>query len=38
MYKTKPCGNCAMPPAENPLKVLVLNASLKRTPEISNTG
>src|SRR6266542_4257004 len=38
MYKTKPCGECEMPPAESPLKVLVLNASLKRSPEISNTG
>jgi multimeric flavodoxin WrbA len=38
MYKTKPCGECAMPPAEGPLEVLVLNASLKQSPEISNTG
>jgi len=38
MYKIKPCGECAMPPAESPLKVLALNASLKRSPEISNTG
>jgi multimeric flavodoxin WrbA len=38
MYKTKPCGACEMPPAERPLRVLVLNASLKRSPEISNTG
>ncbi len=38
MYKTKPCGECAMPPADGPLNVLVLNASLKHAPEISNTG
>jgi multimeric flavodoxin WrbA len=37
MYKTKPCGTCEMPPAEGDLNVLVLNASLKHAPEISNT-
>lgn len=38
MYKTKPCGDCAMPAPDMPLNVLVLNASLKHGPEISNTG
>lgn len=37
MYKTKPCFDCEMPAAQ-PLRVLVLNASLKHAPEISNTG
>jgi len=37
MYKTKPTMSCEMP-AKNALKVLVLNASLKHTPELSNTG
>jgi len=37
MYKTKPCGTCEMPPAKGDLNVLVLNASLKHSPEISNT-
>ncbi len=38
MYKTKPCGECAMPPGDASLRALVLNASLKHEPEISNTG
>jgi multimeric flavodoxin WrbA len=38
MYKTKPCGPCAMPAPAMPLRVLVLNCSLKRQPDISNTG
>jgi len=38
MYKTKPCGDCAMPAPDMPLRVLVLNASLKHVPDISNTG
>ena len=37
MYKTKPCGECAMPAPQLPLRVLVLNASLKHQPEVSNT-
>ena len=37
MYKTKPCGECAMPAPGVPLRVLVLNASLKHLPEGSNT-
>jgi hypothetical protein len=27
-----------MPPGDDPIRVLVLNASLKKSPEISNTG
>ena len=38
MYKTKPCGTCAMPAPSMPLKVLVLNCSLKHQKGISNTG
>jgi len=37
MYKTKPSQGCAMP-AHEPLRVLVLNGSLKHAPGISNTG
>jgi multimeric flavodoxin WrbA len=37
MYKTKPCGDCAMPAPGLPLRALVLNASLKHQPETSNT-
>lgn len=37
MYKPKPCGDCDMP-AREPLRVLVLNGSLKHAPDISNTG
>ncbi len=37
MYKTKPCHDCEMPPKTAAVKVLVLNASLKHRPEISNT-
>lgn len=37
MYKTKPCGECSMPPADGPLNVLVLNGSLKHAPDTSNT-
>lgn len=37
MYKTKACQPCTMPPQKSPVKVLVLNASLKHRPEISNT-
>ena len=36
MYKTKPCHSCEMP-KKAPVEVLVLNASLKHRPEISNT-
>jgi multimeric flavodoxin WrbA len=38
MYKTKPCSDCEMPPGDAPLKVLALNASLKKSPAVSNTG
>ena len=37
MYKTKPCFRCGMP-SDAPLNVLVLNASLKHAPDLSNTG
>ncbi len=37
MYKTKPSFRCDMP-SEAPLRVLVLNASLKHEPGLSNTG
>lgn len=36
MYKTKPCHDCDML-SDVPLKALVLNASLKHDPNISNT-
>jgi multimeric flavodoxin WrbA len=36
MYKTKPTCDCEMP-ARDPLRVLVLNGSLKHAPDISNT-
>jgi multimeric flavodoxin WrbA len=36
MYKTKPCASCAMPGAQ-PLRVLVLNGTLKHAPHVSNT-
>lgn len=36
-YKPKPCLDCAMP-GNVKLNVLVLNASLKHEPELSNTG
>jgi multimeric flavodoxin WrbA len=38
MYKTKPCAPCPMPSPDMGLRVLVLNASLKHEPELSNTG
>jgi len=38
MYKTKPCGTCTMPAPGAQLRVIVLNASLKCEPNISNTG
>ena len=38
MYKTKPCHTCEMPPKVSPVNVLMLNASLKHGPEISNTA
>jgi len=37
VYKQKPMHECAMP-ATDPLNVLVLNASLKKSPALSNTG
>src|SRR3954451_18682603 len=37
MYKPKPHRACAMP-ARAPLRVLVLNGSLKHAPDVSNTG
>ena len=36
MYKTKPCHSCDMPKTD-PVEVLVLNASLKHRPDVSNT-
>jgi multimeric flavodoxin WrbA len=38
MYKPKPCKECEMPSPGTPLRALVLNASLKHAPDISNTG
>ena len=37
MYKTKPCHDCDMPAPGTPLRVLVLNGSLKHAGELSNT-
>jgi multimeric flavodoxin WrbA len=37
MYKPKPCAPCDMPAPGTPLQALVLNASLKHKPDISNT-
>lgn len=37
MYRTKPCGECAMPAPQVALRALVLNASLKHQPDVSNT-
>ena len=37
MYKTKPCADCEMPGVDGELKILVLNASLKHEPKLSNT-
>lgn len=37
MYKPKPYHPCEMPGSEVALKVLILNASLKHEPDISNT-
>jgi multimeric flavodoxin WrbA len=37
MYKTKPCADCQMPAPGTSLRALVLNASLKHAPEVSNT-
>lgn len=37
MYKTKPTSACDMPECDGAINVLVLNASLKHAPEISNT-
>lgn len=36
MYRAKPCADCSMP-AQNELRVLVLNGTLKHAPDISNT-
>ena len=38
MYKPKPCHPCDMPTPGAPLRALVLNASLKHAPGVSNTG
>jgi multimeric flavodoxin WrbA len=38
MYKPKPCRPCEMPAPGTPLTALVLNASLKHGPDVSNTG
>lgn len=37
MYKQKPYHSCDMPDATIPLKVVILNASLKHGPDLSNT-
>jgi multimeric flavodoxin WrbA len=37
VYKTKPCADCAMPAPGTALSALVLNASLKHAPGVSNT-
>ena len=37
MYKTKPCHDCDMPAPGTPLRVLVLNGSLKHGDNLSNT-
>jgi multimeric flavodoxin WrbA len=37
MYKPKPTAPCAMPAPGTPLRALVLNASLKHAPDLSNT-
>jgi multimeric flavodoxin WrbA len=37
MYRIKPKETCAMPLPDATLRVLVLNASLKHAPELSNT-
>src|SRR5438105_1754590 len=37
MYRPKPMRPCEMPAPETELKVLVLNASLKHEPQLSNT-
>ena len=37
MYKTKPCHDCDMPAPGTPLRVLVLNGSLKHGDDLSNT-
>jgi multimeric flavodoxin WrbA len=38
MYKPKPCHDCDMPAPGTALRALVLNASLKHAPVLSNTG
>lgn len=38
MYKPKPSRPCAMPAPGAPLRAIVLNASLKHQPNLSNTG
>ena len=38
MYKPKPCYPCTMPAPTEQLTALVLNASLKHSRELSNTG
>ncbi|MGI9042093.1 MAG: hypothetical protein ACR2HK_13525 [Gemmatimonadales bacterium] len=38
MYKTKPCHDCDMPAPGMPLRVLVLNGSLKHGDNLSNTA
>ncbi len=38
MYKPKPCHDCDMPAPGTVLRALVLNASLKHAPVLSNTG
>jgi hypothetical protein len=38
MYRPKPSRPCDMPVPGMPLKALVLNASLKHEPAVSNSG
>ena len=37
MYKTKPCYDCDISALGTPLRCLVLNGSLKRGDDLSNT-
>ena len=37
MYRAKPKDDCEMPAPDTKLKVVVLNASLKHEPDLSNT-
>lgn len=37
MHETKPCHDCDMPAPGTPLRCLVLNGSLKRGDDLSNS-